>query len=170
MTGTAVRVNTTTYTTTYVAGNVLRSMKQLIAGCGLDPRHLADGYGTLELGIKTWLDSGHLQTVTLEVFRRPGGGLVGRFDFDVDYGYGRDADGGFWLDPDEVAYEIRKCGLNAAGCDYRVVVDTASGSPDVAGWGPTTYRSTDGFIRHAVGTGIGAGAIGVGLAYYSKAS
>lgn len=168
MTATTVRVNTTTYTTTYVAGNLLRSLKQLITGCGLDPHRIVDSYAALELGIKTWLDSRDLQIVTLEVFRPKSDVLVGRFDFSIDYGYGASDDGGFWLDSDEVAYTIRKSGLNAADCDYQVLADTAPGRPEVPGWSTTSYRSTEGFTRHAVGTAIGAGTIGVGLTYYSR--
>lgn len=168
MTATIVRVNTTTFTTTYVAGNLLRGLKQLITGCGLDPHRIVGNYATLELGIKTWLDSRDLKVLTLEVFRPKTDALVGRFDFGIDYGYGTSDVGAFWLDADEVAYTIRKAGVNASDCDYRVLADTAPGRPEVTGWSTTNYRSTEGFSRHAVGTAIGAGTIGVGLTYYSR--
>ncbi len=168
---TTVRVNTTTYTTTYVAGNLLRSLKQLITGCGLDPHRLVGAdYTTLELGIKTWLDSRHLEAVTLEVFKPGTGALVGRFDFGIDYGYGAADDGGFWLDSDSVAFAIRKSGVSAADCDYRILADNKPGRPDVAGWSTTSYRFTDGFTCHAVGTAIGAGSVGVGITYYARNS
>lgn len=167
---TAVRVNTLTYTTTYIAGNMLKSLKQLIVGCGLDPNQIVEEYAVLERGIKTWLDTGDLRAVTLEVYNTRTNAFVGRFDFGVDYGYGSDDTGAFWLDTDEVAFAIHKAGLSASGCSYSILADAAPGRPDVEGWSRGTYRSTDGFSRHAVGTAIGAGTIGVGIAYYRKTS
>jgi hypothetical protein len=170
MTSTMVRVNTLTYTTTYVAANILRGIKQLVQGCGLDPSHISNQYGTLQRGITTWLDSGHLRAVTLEVYNSRTDALVGRFDFTIDLSYGSGDDGTFWLDTDQVAFVIAKAGLRAAACEYRIVCDNADGRPAVEGWSTTSYRSTAGFTRHAVGTGIGAGSIGVGLSYYSRGS
>jgi hypothetical protein len=168
MTSTMVRVNANTYTTTHVASNILRSIKQLVQGCGLDPTQLANQYPTLQRGISTWLESGHLQAVVLEIYNSVTDKLEGRFDFTILRTYGDDDDGGFWLDTDEVRFTIRKAGLNVVNCGYRVVCDCADGEPPVPGWSDTTLRSTEGFTTHAVGTGITAGSVGVGLAYYKR--
>jgi len=166
----AVRTNVTTYATTHVATNMLRSLKQLIQGCGLDPARLLSQWAALEDGVATWLASGHLEALVLEVFdpsdrvddRR------GRFDFTIDYGYYPDGDGELWLDPRAVRQAIIKAGSYPTACDYRFVADTAAGAPPVDGWSSTTLRSTAGMTRRTVGTAIGGGSLGGNLAYYTK--
>jgi len=167
---TAVYVNTATYAATHVATNMLGSIRSIVKGSGLDPGRIRESWDILENGIATWLASRHLKAVTLEVYdpRTSADDLVGRFDFTIDYGYYPDGDGDLWLDPDTVAYAIRKNGAFPARCEYRIVADTAPGRPDVRGWATTTYRSTAGFTRHVVGTAIGGGSLGAGLAYYSR--
>jgi len=169
--GTTVQVNTAVYATTHVATNLLRSVRAIIKGCGLDTSRIRDQWEVLELGVSTWLASGHLRALTLEVFdprRRAGDDLVGRFDFTIDYGYYPDGDGDLWFDPDAVAYAIRKQGSIPSECDYRLITDNAPGRPAVSGWSSTTYRSTAGFTRHAIGTTTGGGALGANLAYYTR--
>ena len=92
--------------------------------------------------------------------------LVGRFDFRIDYSYYGDGDGDLWLDPDTVAWAIKKNGSYPSRCDYRIVADTADGAPRVDGWADTTLRSTDGMRRHAVGTALGGGSMGAALGYW----
>jgi HORMA domain-containing protein len=166
----AVRTNVTTYATTHVATNMLRSLKQIIQGCGLDPARLMAQWALLENGVATWLASGHLQALVLEVFdssdrvddRR------GRFDFTIDYCYYADGDGELWLDPRTVRQAILKAGSYPSACDYRFVADTAPSAPRVEGWSDTTLRSTAGMTRRTVGTAIGGGSLGASLAYYTR--
>lgn len=169
---TAVRVNTTTYAVTHIATNMLGSLRDIIKGSGLNPSRMREQWDVLERGIAAWLASGHLKTATLEVYdpRKRGDDLVGRFDFTIDYGYYPSGDGDLWLDPDTVAYTIRKNGSFPAGCEYRIVADCTLGYPAVAGWQTTTYRSTAGFTRHTVGTAIGGGSLGAGLTYYTRST
>jgi hypothetical protein len=170
---TAVRVNTAVYATTHVATNMLRSVRQIVREAGLDPARLRDSWAVLENGVATWLRSGDLRRLVLEVYdptRRAGGDLVGRFDFVIDYGYYADGDGDLWLDPDTVSYAVRKNGSYPSRCDYRVVADTAPGRPDVPGWSQTQFRSTAGFTRHTVGAAVGGGSLGASLAYYTRRS
>lgn len=169
---TSVQVNSHVYSCTHVATNVLRGIKQLVRGAGLSLGYMSEHWEVLESGVATWLRSGHLQRLVLEVFdsgKSPGAQLVGRFDFDIDYGYYPGADGDLWMDPDAVAFALRKAGITAAQCSYRVVATTSPGRPDVPGWSNTSLRSTDGFTRHASGTIVGGGQLGAGLSYYTKA-
>lgn len=166
---TSVRVNTTTYAVTHVATNMLRCIKQIVRESGLSTGKMLGQWSVLEAGTAAWLRSGHLKGLILEVYDSDGD-LVGRFDFTIDYGYYGDGDGDLWLDPDTVAYTVRKNGSYPASCDYRIVADTAAGYPAVEGWSTTVLRSTAGFTRHSVGTAIGGGSIGAGLTYYRKSS
>lgn len=166
---TFVTVNTYTHTTTYITDKMISSLQLIIRESGLSPSKLAHDWGTIERGIKTWLGSRDLRAVTLEVFDPTTDGLVGRWDFDIVYDYGSDGSGGIWVDTDAIHFAIKKAGLWPSQCAYRIVTDTRSGRPDVAGWSPTTLRSTDGFTRHAIGTTIGAIGAGTGTAYWRKA-
>ena len=164
---TAVRVNTATYSATHVATNMLRGLKRIIAGCGLDVTSFARDFAVLEQGVATWLRSGHLRELILEVWDpKDPSRLVGRFDFTIDYGYYTSGEGDLWLDSETVAWAIRKNGSYPSQCDYRIVADNAPGRPNVTGWTNTTLRETSGLRRHCVGTALGGGSLGAGLSYW----
>jgi len=67
---TNVRVNTYAYATTHVATNMLHSMKQIIRESGLSITRIQGQWAVLEVGIATWLNSGHLERLVLEGVRR----------------------------------------------------------------------------------------------------
>jgi hypothetical protein len=169
---TSVVVNVHTHAATHVASNVLRSIRQIIKGCGLSTAKMLDQWTVLEAGVATWLETGDLEALILEVYdpsdwvddRR------GRFDFTIDYSYYRDGDGELWLDPDTVRRTILKNGSYPSACEYRFVATTKPGRPNVEGWSSTTLRSTTGFERHTVGTAVGGGSLGASLAYYRRSS
>lgn len=164
---TAVRVSSAVYSATHVATNMLRGLKQIIVGCGLDAAKFGNRFKVLENGVATWVRSGHLQELVLEVWDPTDPDrLVGRFDFTIDYSYYGSGDGELWLDPDTVAWAIRKNGAYPSQCDYRIVADTAAGAPHVDGWSSTTLRNTSGLRRHSVGTALGGGSMGAGLSYW----
>jgi hypothetical protein len=163
----AVAVSTAVYSATHVATNMLRGLKQIVAGCGLNTSKLVGQWSVLENGVATWVNSRHLDELVLEVWdtKNPNK-LIGRFDFAIDYSYYGNGDGDLWLDPDTVAWAIRKNGSYASGCDYRIVADTKPGAAAVTGWSNTTFRSTDGMRRHSVGTALGGGSMGASLSYW----
>jgi hypothetical protein len=168
---TAVRVNTHSYATVHVASNILRGIRQIVRLSGLSTAALTGDWEVLERGCATWLRSGDLRALVLEVYDPSlpsGADLVGRFDFDIDYGYYPGGDGELWLDPDTVAWTVRKNGSYPSSCRYRVVADTRPGRPDVDGWSRTDFRSTDGFVRQVAGAATGGGALGAQLAYYRR--
>ncbi len=168
----SVRVSTSTYAVTYVANKMVIGLKRLVVGCGLDASAIVSSWGAIEQAIDTWLKSRHLTAVVLEVWdtTRTGHPLVGRFDFDIDYGYYADGDGELWMDTSYVNGVIRKNGSFPRNCTYRVVCSVSSGAPDIQGWGNTELRSTSGLRRHSIGTTIGGGGIGAGLTYWKAAS
>jgi hypothetical protein len=162
---TAVHVNVSTYATTHVATNLVRSLKQLVVACDLDATKLLGEWQVLERGVATWLSSRHLQALTLEV-HTAGGTLVARFDFDIDYTYHPAGNGDLWIDPETVSYAVRKTGAIPASCSYDVLATTAPGRPAVAGWTNGTMRSTAHLERRSVGATVGGGDIGATLSYW----
>ena len=163
---TVVTVNTYTHSVTYVTNKLLLTLKEIINLSGLSPANLADQWDVLERGIKIWLESRHLAKIVLEVFNPKTDKLVGRWDLAIHYGYSGDSS--FWVNTEEIRYHIKKAGLWPSECDYRVVVTTESGRPDVLGWSSTTLRSTDGFIKQSIGTTIDGSGLNVGTGYWRK--
>jgi hypothetical protein len=165
MTGVAVSVGV--YSATHVATNMLRGLKRIIAGCGLDTAKLGAQWDVLENGISTWVESRHLQELVLEVWDLTKSDvLLGRFDFSINYSYYGTDDGDLWLDPETVAWAIRKNGSYPSKCEYRIVADTLPGRRAVDGWSTTALRSTSNLRRHAIGTALGGSTTGVSLSYW----
>ncbi len=165
--GVSVSVRSYTHATTYVAENILRSLKNILLYSGLDPDKLVDDWDVLHRGIKAWIDSGHLKKVVLEVFDPKSDALVGRWDVNISYEWSG-GDGQFWTDTDAIRFAIKKSGVLPSTAKYRVVATTAPGRPDVPGWSSTTLRSTDGMVEQRIGTSIEASGLSGGVSYYRR--
>lgn len=166
---TIVAANTYTHSVTFITDKMLRSLLIIVRESGLDPSKLTDDWTCLNRGISTWLGTHDLLKVVLEVFNPRDDTLLGRWDFGIVYDYAGDSDGGFWVDSEAIRYAIKKAGLWPSHCEYRLVVLTQPGRPDVEGWGKATLYSTAGFVRQSIGTTIGAGQVGSSTAYWRKA-
>ena len=163
---TSVAVYSYTYSVTYVADNILKSFKDIIRLSGLDPTNLVQDWDSYMQALKTWLTSGHLEKVVLEVFDPATDKLVGRWDIDVVYGSA--GDGSFWTDTEQIKYHIRKAGLWPSQAAYRLLMQNKPGRPYVRDWGSAEYRSTDGFARHSLGSTIEHNGLGGSAAYWRK--
>ncbi|MBK7625252.1 MAG: HORMA domain containing protein [Kineosporiaceae bacterium] len=168
---TRVTVSTSTHATTYVADKLLYGVKRLVRGVGLPVTELMGDWAVLEKGIARWLATGHLTGLVLEIYAEGSSvpsGLVGRFDFGIDYGYVADGGGDLWFDTAAVAFALKKAGVSVTRCTYRVIATTAAGRPDVEGWSSTTLRSTAGFTQQPLGTAITGGSLGADLSYFRR--
>lgn len=165
--GVSVSVRSYTHATTYVADNILKSMKNILLFSGLDPEKLADDWEVLHRGIKAWIDSGHLKKVVLEVYDPDTDALVGRWDVNISYEW-TSGDGQFWADTDAIRFAIKKAGVLPSTANYRVITTTSPGRPSVDGWSSTTLRSTDGMIEQQIGTAIEASGLSGCVSYYRR--
>ena len=120
-----------THSVTYVTDNILRA-KDIILLSGLDPEHFADRWESNTRAIKTWLGTGDLRKVILEIYNPATDKLVTRWDIDIVYGWS-DGDGSFWTDTEQLKYAI-KAGLLPSQAKYKLMLDTKPGRPDVEGW------------------------------------
>ena len=161
----SVAVNTYTQSVTYVADNILRSMKDIIRLSGLDPTNLIDSWSSTMRALQTWLESAHLEMVVLEVFDPNTGALVGRWDIDIVYTM-ESGDGAFWTDTEQIKYHLRKAGLAPSDAKYRLLLQNKPGRPDVDGWASAQYRSTEGLVRHSLGSTIEHNGLGGSAAYW----
>jgi hypothetical protein len=163
---TSVAVNTYTHSVTYLADNILKSFKDIIRLSGLEPGKFVAGWESNIRAIKTWLSTGDLEQVILEVFDPRTNALVVRWDIDIIYNWS--GDGSFWTDTEQLKYHIRKAGFAPSDATYDILLKTMPGRPDVTGWGPGSYRSTDGFVRHSLGSTINHYGLGGNAAYWRK--
>ena len=163
---TTVAVNTYTHSVTYVADNILKSLKDIIRLSGLDPTPLVDSWESKMRALKTWLGTEDLERVVLEVYNKKNEALIVRWDIDIVYSW--NGGGGFWTDTDQLKYHIRKAGVAPSDACYDILMKTKPGRPDVPGWGTGSYRSTDGFVRHNLGSTIEHSGLGGSAAYWRK--
>jgi hypothetical protein len=161
----AVAVYSYTQSVVYVADNVLKSLKDIIRLSGLDPSKLVGDWAVLLRGISAWIESRHLETVTLEIFDPRTDKLITRWDVTVVYTWDISA-GTFWTDTEQLKFAIRKAGLMPAQADYRVVVSNKGGRPNVEGWSSCSLRSTDGMVRQSLGTTVEHNGLSANTAYW----
>ncbi|MEA3015197.1 MAG: hypothetical protein QOD42_3742 [Sphingomonadales bacterium] len=164
----SVAVYSYTHSVTYVADNILKSLKDIIRLSGLDPSKLVGSWESNMRAVRTWLESGHLRTVVLEIYDPRTDALVTRWDVDIVYTWAS-GDGSFWTDTDQLRYAIKKAGLVPAAASYRLLMDNKPGRPDVSGWTTSSYRSTDGMVRQSLGSTIEHSGLGASAAYWRKA-
>lgn len=167
---TAVTVSTFTYThsVTYVADNILKSLKNVLRLSGLDPTKLTDDWQVLTDGMSTWMGAQELERVTLEIFDPITDALVTRWDIDIQYGWASD-DGNVWTDTDQLAYAIKKAGVSPASAKYRVLLRNKPGARQLPGWTSTPFRSTDGMVRQSLGSTVQHGGLGGNTSYWRTA-
>jgi Bacterial HORMA domain 2 len=164
---TFVAVNTYTHSVTYVTDKILLSLKEIIRESGLSPEKLTDEWVTLQRGISRWLATRHLEQLILEVYNPRTDALLHRWDFEIAYELS--GDGTMWVDTDDIKYHIRKAGFWPSNCDYCIIAVTKPGRPDAEGWSRGKLRSTDGLVRHAIGTTMNGNGLGTRTAYWRSA-
>ncbi len=165
---TAVHAYSYTHSVTYVAENILKSLKDIIRLSGMDPGKLSDEWVSIHSAMKAWLDSGHLEKVVLEVFCPTTDALVLRWDIDIVYQWAA-GDGTFYTDIEQLRYNIRKSGLATADVRYEILLQNKPGRPDVKGCGRASFRSTDGMVRQSLGSTIEHSGLGANAAYWRTA-
>ena len=163
-----VAVHSYTQSVVYVADNILKSLKDIIRLSGLDPNKLVGEWAVLLRGISKWIDSKHLETVTLEIYDPMTDKLITRWDVAVVYTWDVSA-GTFWTDTEQLRFAIKKIGLVASQADYRVVVSNRDGRPHVDGWSTCSFRSTDGMIRQSLGTTVEHNGLSANTSYLRRA-
>jgi len=164
---TSVNVSTRTHSIVYVADNILKSIKDIIKLSGLNPSDLVDSWASKLLALTTWLGTGDLERVVLEIFDPKTDALVLRWDIDIVYNWDG-GDGSFWTDTEQLKYAIKKAGIAPDQAGYRLLLHPKSGRPDVPGWSTCTYRPTTGMARHSLGSTIEHNGLGGAAAYWRK--
>jgi hypothetical protein len=162
---TTVSAYSYTHSVTYVADNVLKSLKDIIRLSGMDPTKLTNEWESTHRAIRTWLASEHLEKVVLEVYNPVTSALALRWDIDIVYQWSS-SDGAFYTDAEQLRYHIKKAGVAPASANYDILLKNKLGRPDVAGWGTGSFRATDGMVRQSLGSTIEHSGLGASAAYW----
>jgi hypothetical protein len=158
-------IYTHTHSVTYVADNILKSLKDIILLSGLDPARLVGTWDSNMLALRTWLNSRHLKCVVLEIYNPKTSALIIKWEIAIVYGTPSTNDG-FWTDTEQLKYHIQKAGLAPSEAAYGILMDNMPGRPDVPGWAPSAFRPTDGMLRQSLGSTIEHGGLGATAAYW----
>lgn len=164
---TAVSTYSFTHSINYVANNSLKSLKDVIRECGMDPGEFVRNSETILKGIKTWLESGHLKSVMLEIFDPYTGKLTCRADLDFVFEIST-SDNIFFVDTEQLKWAIKKTVSIPAFAKYDIIVRTKPNRPHVIGWSSCRLRSTDGLVRQSFGTNIRHNEHGANVSIWRK--
>ncbi|HQO28633.1 MAG TPA: HORMA domain containing protein [Accumulibacter sp.] len=164
---TTVSAYSFTHSVTYVADNILKSLKDIIRLSGLDPTKFTDDWEVNQRGVRTWLESGHLELVMLEIYHPITDALITRWDITIQYQWSS-GDGSFWTDTEQLRYAMLKEGVLPSLAKYRFVLRTKPGEPAVAGWSSTSLRSTEGMVRQSLGATVQHQGLSASAGYWRK--
>lgn len=165
-------VSTTAYTrshtSTFASDNMRNVLRDIIRDHGLDPTALMDSFErVLGRAIRTWMETGHLQKITIEFYRPGTGKLDTRWDFPIRYdGNGSDD---MWVDWDHLHSSMAKAQPPSRDCRYEVILSTKPGRPDVDGMASCQFRPTDGLVARETGTVIATPDIMASATYWRAA-
>jgi Bacterial HORMA domain 2 len=154
-----------THSITFLIDNLRNTLRDVISESGLSPESLIQSWETIERGLRTWLDSGHLSSIVVEFFK-PGSSVVSaRWDFPIGYDGSGVADD-MWRDRNYLRQLIAKSARPSSDCNYRIVLWTRDGAPTVFGFTPCTLLSTGQLAARQAGTVISTGHMTAGATYW----
>lgn len=168
MTAVAVSVYSYTHSVTYVAENILKSLKDIIRLSGLDPAEFVSDWELNLRGVNGWLQSGDLERVMLDIYHPRTGELLFQWNIDISYSW-NGGDGSFWTDTEQLKYAIRKAGLVPREAKYDLRLKTKPGRHDIAGWSKAASRSIEGMVRQSLGTTIEHNGLSGSTSYLRRA-
>jgi hypothetical protein len=154
-----------THSIVFLSDNLRNALREVIREHGLSPDRLMQDWGTIERGIRTWLQTGHLNKVVVE-FYRPGALVaLARWDFPIGYS-GSGVDDDMWLDKSYLRQLIAKSARPASDCTYRIVLCTDPGAEPVVGFVGCAFFSTGQLGARQAGTVIATGHMTAGATYW----
>lgn len=165
MSAVAVHSYARTHTSVFVSDKLRNFLKLLVRHCGLDPQGVVDAWSDwVDRAARTWLESGHLESIVIEFYQLGSDVAAARWDFPIRYdGNGVDE---MWVDRLFFEDTFAKAKAPPDGCSYRIVLVTDPSRPDVRGVGRTSLRSINGLVAREAGTIIATPDIMASARYY----
>jgi hypothetical protein len=149
----------------FLSDNMRNVLREVIRENAISPDKLMQEWGTIERGIRAWLDSGHLNNIVVEFFKPGAAEADARWDFPIGYS-GSGVDDDMWLDKNYLRQIIAKSKRPSSRCTYRVLLCTDDGAPAVDGFTRCTFLSTGQMSARQAGTVIATGHVTAGATYW----
>jgi len=156
---------TQTHSIVFLSDNLRNTLREVIRENGLSPEKLMQEWGTIEKGIRTWLESGHLNRIVVEFFKPGAAAASARWDFPVGY-TGSGVDDDMWLDKAYLRQLIAKAARPTWDCTYRILLCTNPGAPVVPGLSCCSFLSTGQLSARQGGTVIATRHMTAGATYW----
>ena len=149
----------------FLSDNLRNTLREVIRENGLSPNKLMQDWETIERGIRTWLQTGHLNNIVIE-FNKPGAWTASaRWEFPIGSA-GSGVDDDMWLDKAYLRQLIAKSAHPTNNCTYRILLCKDPGAPTVAGFTDCTFLSTGQLAARQAGTVIATGHMTAGPTYW----
>jgi len=156
-----------THTATFAADAMRNVLRDLLVAVGLDPGALVTNWSLNGEAARTWLRSGHLRELVLEIYAPGSTRAAARIDIPIRYdGSGFDDD--MWVDREHVRRTGSHIGKLPAHYRYDVIFRLDPGAPPVAGMGDVALRDSSGLTARSAGTVIATPDILGGLRYWKS--
>lgn len=149
----------------FLSDDLRNTLREVIRENGLSPDKLWQDWETIERGIRTWLQTGHLNSIVVEFFKPLSSIASARWDFPIAY-VGSGVDDDMWLDKTYLRQLIAKSARPTSDCTYRILLRTNTGAPDVVGFTDCTFLSTGQLGARQAGTVIATGHMTAGVTYW----
>lgn len=156
---------TQTHSIVFLSDNLRNTLREVIRENGISPDKLVQDWGTIERGIKTWLQSGHLNNIVVEFFKPGATASSARWEFPIGYA-GSGVDDDMWLDKNYLRQLIAKSARPTPGCTYRILLCTNPGKPHVDGFVDCAFLSTGSLAARQAGTVIATGHMTAAVTYW----
>jgi hypothetical protein len=154
-----------TQTAIFVSDKMRNFLKLLVNRYGLNPEGVLDAWKEwVDRAVRWYLESGELIGIIIEFWQPGSDKAAARWDFPMRYdGNGVDE---MWVDRVFFEEALAKATAPPAGCNYRIVLTTKPGTPDIAGVSSTNLRSTSGLTSREAGTVIATPDLMASARYY----
>lgn len=149
----------------FLSDNLRNALREIIREYGLNPNNLMQDWTLMEVGIRTWLHSGHLESIVIEFFKPGASTASARWDVPIGYD-GSGVVDDMWLDKDYLRQLIAKSKRPTTDCVYRIILVTSPGKPWVDGFTSCTFLSTGSLAARHAGTVIATGYMTAGVTYW----
>lgn len=166
-TRTSVRVNVQSRSIVFTANELHHLLMETVLAQGLPVDYLHRHLKLLIEGFATWMTGRWLKEIVLEVYDPPANQLVRCFELEIAYETQERAES-FRTHMDKLKAQLARLKSLRPGCDYRVVVVTRDGAPDLPGWVKTHRMDTSHLMRREFGGVIDTAMIGVGMTYLGE--
>lgn len=149
----------------FLSDNLRNTLREVIRENGLSPHKLMQNWETIERGIRTWLQTGHLNNIVVEFYKPGAWTASARWEFPIGYA-GSGVDDDMWLDKAYLRQLIAKSARPTNDCTYRILLCKDPGAPKVAGFTDGIFLSTGQLAARQAGTVIATGHMTAGPTYW----